>query len=169
MRTDILGHRIGGMRVGLKAGPWRLSERKRGCGLSRKCYTSARMSRLLLVSLGGAIGSGARYLVSTWTHAVFGAAFPWGTLVVNVLGSFSICAVMHLAIVEDVIPSTLRLFLTTGIMGGFTTYSAFNQETFGYAQRGAYLMAALNVGLTLVLCFGAGVAGDFVARALVRG
>ena len=127
------------------------------------------MSRLLLISLGGAIGSGARYLLCTWALALFGAAFPYGTLAVNVIGSFLICAIMHAGVSANLISPTLRLFLTTGIMGGFTTYSAFDYETYRYTQQGAYALAALNVGLTLVACFVAGAAGDAVARLLVRG
>jgi fluoride exporter len=126
------------------------------------------MSRLLIISVGGAIGSGARYLLCNWTLAVFGAAFPYGTLAVNAIGSFLICAIMHLGVSANVISPTLRLFLTTGIMGGFTTYSTFDYETYRYTQQGAYALAALNVALTLVVCFVAGIAGDVVARLLVR-
>jgi len=126
------------------------------------------MSRLFIISVGGAIGSGARYLLCDWTLAVFGAAFPYGTLAVNAIGSFLICAIMHLGVSANVISPTLRLFLTTGIMGGFTTYSTFDYETYRYTQQGAYALAALNVGLTLVVCFVAGMAGDVVARLLVR-
>jgi CrcB protein len=118
--------------------------------------------------VGGAIGSGARYLLCTWALAVFGAVFPYGTLAVNAIGSFLICSIMHLGVSANVIPPTLRLFLTTGIMGGFTTYSTFDYETYKYTQQGAYALAALNVGLTLVVCFVAGAAGDVVARLLVR-
>jgi CrcB protein len=124
------------------------------------------MSRFLLVSLGGAIGSGARYLVSNWTHAIMGAAFPFGTLMVNVIGTFFICVVMQLALSPEIIGAELRLFLTTGILGGFTTYSAFGHETFQLAQRGSYVPAMLYVGATLVLCFVAAVAGSAVARML---
>jgi CrcB protein len=125
------------------------------------------MSRLLIISVGGAIGSGARYLLCNWTLAVFGAAFPYGTLTVNAIGSFLICAIMHLGVSANVISPTLRLFLTTGIMGGFTTYSTFDYETYRYTQQGAYALAALNVGLTLVVCFVAGAAGDTVAKLVV--
>jgi len=118
--------------------------------------------------LGGAIGSGARHLLCIWTQALFGTAFPYGTLAVNAIGSFLICAIMHLGLSANVISPTMRLFLTTGVMGGFTTYSTFNHETYKYTQQGAYPLAALNVGLTLVVCFVAGVAGDIVARVLVR-
>lgn len=127
------------------------------------------MTRLLFVCLGGAIGSGARYLLSTWALSLFGAAFPYGTLAVNALGCFVIAVVMRLGVDVELISPTLRLFLTTGIMGGFTTYSAFDYETFRYTQEGAYGLAALYVVLTLAICFVAGIAGDVAAKTLVGG
>jgi crcB protein len=126
------------------------------------------LSQFLVISLGGAIGSGARYLLSSFVQAVAGTAFPLGTLAVNVIGSFFICAIMHLGATANVISPALRLFPTTGLMGGFTTYSAFDFDTYRYTQQGAYALAALNVGLTLVACFVAGAAGDAVARLLLR-
>ena len=126
------------------------------------------MSQFLVVTLGGAIGSGARYLLGTFVQSATGTAFPLGTLAVNVIGSFLICAIMHLGITANAISPTLRLFLTTGLMGGFTTYSAFDYETYRYTQQGAYALAALNVGLTLVACFAAGAAGDAVAKLVFR-
>jgi CrcB protein len=122
------------------------------------------MLKFLLVTLGGAIGSGARYLCASTLQTATGGGFPVGTLAVNVIGSFLICAIMHLGTTANVISPAWRLFLTTGIMGGFTTYSAFDYETYRYAQQGACGAAALNVGLTLVACFLAGMAGDAVAR-----
>ena len=126
------------------------------------------MSQFLVVTLGGAIGSGTRYLLGSFVQGAAGTAFPLGTLVVNVIGSFLICAIMHLGIAANLLSPTLRLFLTTGLMGGFTTYSAFDYETYGYTQQGAYALAALNVGLTLVLCFAAGAAGDAMAKLVFR-
>jgi CrcB protein len=126
------------------------------------------MARFLLVCLGGAIGSGARYLVALWSLAALGMAFPYGTLLVNAVGSFLICAVMHWTVAARVLSPTLGLFLTTGVMGGFTTYSTFDYETFKYAQQGAYGLAGLYVGATLVLCFAAGFAGDLVAKLVTR-
>ena len=122
------------------------------------------MLKFLLVTLGGAIGSGARYLLASTLQTATGGGFPVGTLAVNVIGSFLICAIMHLGTAANVISPAWRLFLTTGIMGGFTTYSAFDYETYRYAQQGAWGSAALNVGLTLVACFLAGMAGNAVAR-----
>ena len=126
------------------------------------------MSKFLVVSLGGALGSGGRYLLGNFVQAVSGTAFPLGTLAVNVIGSFLICAIMHVGSAANVISPTLRLFLTTGIMGGFTTYSAFNYETYRYTQQGTYVPAALNIGVTLVACFAAGAAGDAVAKLVFR-
>lgn len=126
------------------------------------------MTKLLVVTLGGAVGSGARYLLGSFVQAVAGTTFPLGTLVVNVIGSFLICALMHLGTAANVISPTLRLFLTTGLMGGFTTYSAFDYETYRYTQQGAFALAALNVGVTLVACFAAGAAGDAVAKLVFR-
>lgn len=126
------------------------------------------MSKFLVVTLGGALGSGARYLLGNLVQSVAGTAFPLGTLVVNVTGSFLICAIMHMGAAANVISPTARLFLTTGLMGGFTTYSAFDYETYRYTQQGAYALAALNVGLTLVACFAAGAAGDAVAKLVFR-
>jgi CrcB protein len=127
------------------------------------------MLRFLTVCLGGALGSGARYLLSGWTQSVVGAGFPFGTLAVNLIGSFLICAIMRLGGSANVMSPMVRLFLTTGILGGFTTYSAFNYEAFRFSQQGAFALAALYVGATLVACFAAGAAGDFAARLLVRG
>ena len=126
------------------------------------------MSRFLVVTLGGAIGSGARYLLGTFVQTAAGSAFPLGTLAVNAIGSFLICAILSAGATAEVLSPTLRLFLTTGLMGGFTTYSAFDYETYRYTQQGSYALAGLNVALTLVLCFAAGAAGDLATRAMFR-
>jgi CrcB protein len=124
------------------------------------------MSRFLLVCLGGAIGSGARYLFSTAMSRVFGN-FPIGTLGVNVIGSFVISLVMVLALDRGALGVETRLFIVTGVLGGFTTYSSFNYETLQLVQSGAAGLAALNVALTLVGCIGAGVLGLWAGRAFV--
>ena len=109
------------------------------------------MGRFLLVCLGGAIGSGARYLFSTAMTRAFGN-FPIGTLGVNVIGSFLISAVMVVALEKGAIGVDARLFIVTGVLGGFTTYSSFNYETLHLVQSGATGFAVLNVALTLVCC-----------------
>jgi len=87
------------------------------------------MSRLFWICLGGAVGTGARYILAGWVLRLLGPAFPFGTLLINVLGSFAISVVMHLALSAKLIAPTLRLTLATGVLGGFTTYSTFNYET----------------------------------------
>lgn len=126
------------------------------------------MTRFLLVSLGGAIGSGARYLTATWAVTAFGPAFPAGTLIVNLAGSFLIAFVMQLASANPAFPPDLRLFLTTGVMGGFTTYSAFNYETTQYMRTGIWGVALLNLVMTVTGCLCAGLAGLALAKLIAR-
>ena len=122
------------------------------------------MSRFLLVCLGGAAGSGARYLVGLGAVRLLGAAFPWGTLTVNVVGCFFISLVMELGIHYGAVPDDLRVVLTAGVMGGFTTYSSFNYELLTHLGHGQYGTAALYFLLTTGGCFGAGVLGILAAR-----
>jgi CrcB protein len=112
------------------------------------------------------VGTGARYLLDGWVQARTGSGFPWGTLAVNVLGSFLIAAILHVALTTDALSPTLRLTLTTGVLGGFTTYSTFNWETIRHLREGAWALAALNVGATLVLCLLAGLLGLATGRFL---
>jgi CrcB protein len=122
------------------------------------------VTRFLLVCLGGALGSGARYLTSIGAAALFGVAFPYGTLIVNVAGSFLVAFLMQLSMTTELLPADLRLMLTTGVLGGFTTYSTFNYETLQSFREGAWAMGMLNVALTLAGCLAAGVAGLAAAR-----
>jgi CrcB protein len=124
------------------------------------------VARLLLVCLGGSLGSGARYLVATWAASAFGPAFPRGTLIVNVVGSFLLAVITTLAVSTDAISPDLRIFLSAGVMGGFTTYSSFNWETIALAEEGRLALAGLNVALTLFGCLAAGAAGVLLVRRL---
>jgi len=126
------------------------------------------MERLFWVCLGGAAGTGARYLVQAWATARTGGVFPWGTWCVNVVGSFLLGAVLQAATTSSISP-TAQATLTIGVLGGFTTYSTFNQETLAGLQRGAWGFAAANVAATLLVCLLAGVAGQAAARALLGG
>ena len=84
------------------------------------------MSRFLLICLGGAFGTGARYLLAVWCATKFGASFPLGTLVVNLMGSFLLGFLMEIGTTTEILSPALRLTLAIGVMGGFTTYSTFN-------------------------------------------
>jgi len=120
--------------------------------------------RLLLICLAGAAGTGTRYLIGVAAARWLGPEFPYGTLVVNVLGSFAIGLVQ-----QSVTPEGLRLILTVGLLGGFTTYSAFSYETLKLMESGVWLVAALNVVATTALCLvGCGV-GLELGRALLVG
>jgi fluoride exporter len=122
------------------------------------------MSRFLLICFGGALGTGARYLLSGWVLRSLGAGFPLGTLSVNVIGSFLLAVIMHVGLTTGMLSPDARLVLGTGVMGGFTTYSTFNYETMQYMQEGAFGLAALNVAVTLVACLAAGGLGIVLGR-----
>jgi|SRR5690348_10044820 CrcB protein len=124
------------------------------------------MGRLVLISLGGALGTAARYLLSVWLLRTLGPAFPYGTLAVNVVGSFLLGIVMQMGGDTSPLSPTTRLVLGTGVMGGFTTYSAFNYETLHYLQQGAWATAGFYVVTTLLVCLGAGGLGVWLARSL---
>ncbi|PZM13191.1 fluoride efflux transporter CrcB [Rhizobium tubonense] len=125
------------------------------------------MIQVLLVAFGGAIGSVFRYYVGVWSIRLAGPAFPWGTLTVNVVGSFIIGVLAELIARKFGGSTELRLLLMTGLVGGFTTFSAFSLDTIGLLERGEAFMAivyvAASVGLSLATVF----AGLTLVRALV--
>jgi CrcB protein len=122
------------------------------------------MKRLLLVVVFGGFGSGARYLLGGWIAQLMGSAFPFGTIAINAIGSFVIVVVMYLSLTANVIGPEWRLALTTGVCGGFTTYSTFNYESIALFQTGAWLLGGLNILVTVVLCLVTGGLGLVVAR-----
>jgi CrcB protein len=124
------------------------------------------MTRILWLGLAGALGTITRYLVGLWAGRALGTAFPYGTLIVNLAGCFLIAGVTHVALSTTLISPTMRLTLTTGFMGGLTTYSSFNLETTQLLQKGNWATASMNFGATLVGCFAAGLLGLAVARRL---
>ena len=121
----------------------------------------------MLVCLGGAIGTGLRYLVSGFAARWLGVDFPYGTLIVNVGGSFFIGLIQEIGTTTLVIPESTRLFLTVGIMGGLTTYSSFSYETVRLAESGAWGLAWVNVLATTVVCLTVCVLGAAVGRLVV--
>ncbi len=123
------------------------------------------MFSLPLVMIGGALGAGARYLVGRWLLAMLGPGYPWGTLAVNLFGGLAmgllVGAMARLSAGEGV-----RLFLAVGVLGGFTTFSAFSLEVVAMIERGAAVAA---LGYALVSVIGAVVAlfaGLAVARVM---
>ena len=124
------------------------------------------MERFLWICLAGAAGTGARYLIALWAAQRFGSSFPFGTLIVNLVGCFAIAAVMHAASTLSWSP-TVRSAITIGFIGGLTTYSSFNYETTRLLEEGATSAAVFNATATLVGAFAAGWLGMVCARQLI--
>jgi fluoride exporter len=125
------------------------------------------MLSFVWVAVGGAIGSVLRFGVNLAAPRLLGNDFPWATLAVNVVGSFLIGLITAFLAEKFVDQPELKLFLTTGVLGGFTTFSAFSLDVFGLMQRGenstALIYALASVMLSIVAVF----AGFMVSRALV--
>jgi|SRR6187401_1432380 len=120
--------------------------------------------QLFWICLGGAAGTAARHLLTLWSNDRFGSSFPYGTLVVNLIGCFVISLVVQAAVTSDW-PPTLRLALVTGVLGGFTTYSAFNHETLRLFSQGSGGMALGYVALTMI----GGLLSGWLGLAAARG
>ncbi len=114
------------------------------------------MFAYLWVALGGALGSVARFWVNGLISEKFGATFPWGTLVINVLGSFIIGVIGALAIPEGRLDPPSRVFATQfvmiGVCGGYTTFSSFSLQTLNLLREREFLYAGGNVVLSVALC-----------------
>ncbi len=103
------------------------------------------MNAVLAVAAGGAVGAVARYLVMVRVGHWLGAAFPYGTLTVNVLGSFILGAMVEAMALAWTVGGELRAFLVVGMLGSFTTFSTFSLDVVTLVQRGAYGSAGLYV------------------------
>lgn len=112
------------------------------------------MQRVIYVGIGGGIGAIIRYLITKQSAGLFNFNIPLGTLIVNVLGGFFIGMIMELSVSTDFISPNLKLFLTTGIMGGLTTFSTFSYETIILMNDGRYLLGFSNIFLNLFLSLG---------------
>ncbi len=110
------------------------------------------MLNILLVGIGGALGSIARYLTSGWVQAVTKSIdFPFGTLAVNLLGCFVIGFLAQLAEARGAFTSESRVFIFIGVLGGFTTFSSFGNETLNLARAGEIWNALANLGANVVI------------------
>lgn len=120
---------------------------------------------ILAVATGGAIGSVARFLVGVGSTKLFGVAFPWGTLIINVFGSFLIGVFVESFALRWNLPQAARVFLTVGICGGFTTFSTFSLDAYLLLQRGELWAGAAYMAGSVFLSVGALVAGLLLIRA----
>lgn len=121
------------------------------------------MAQYLVIFLGAGLGGVARFLVGGAMMARYGPGFPMGTLVVNVTGSFCIGLVMALLTERLHVDPLWRLFLVVGILGGYTTFSTFEYETYRAIHSGAGWLAFLNVAGSVILGYGAVLLGTSLA------
>ena len=124
------------------------------------------MQTLFAIAIFGAAGCLARYFISIWVHDSLGRAFPYGTLLVNVLGAFLIGFVMEFAIRSTNISPNLRTGITIGFLGGLTTFSTFSYETFRLLEDGKFMVATANVLVSVVVCLIFTFVGIMTVRAL---
>ncbi len=121
------------------------------------------MKLVLLIGSGSFIGGISRYLISQFIHSRFLSAFPFGTMAVNIIGCLLIGLVYGISEKSNM-TQELRLFLATGILGGFTTFSAFSNETVGMLRDGQFLFASVYVSASVIL----GIAATFIGIALIK-
>lgn len=124
------------------------------------------MLDFLAISLGAIVGANARYLTSRFTAKTFNPAFPYGTLVINVAGSFLASFFMIWATERVLIDPRWRLLVVVGFCGGFTTFSSYAYESMAYFQQGQWTLMLTNVLANNLLCLAAAVAGMSLARVL---
>lgn len=126
------------------------------------------MASYFWIAIGSALGGIARYWCSGIVARLFGETFPWGTLIVNVIGSFVIGFFATLTGPDGrlFVPSVARQFVMIGLCGGYTTFSSFSLQTLNLANDGEYLYAGLNIVLSVVLCLLAVWLGSILATGL---
>lgn len=126
------------------------------------------MRLFLLAAGGGAIGAGARYLVNVMCAACLGAAFPWSTFIVNVVGSFLMGVVVAASAGLASGSAEWRTFLATGILGGFTTFSAFSYDAWSLIERQQAALAFAYIASSVILSIGGLLAGLSLTRAMLQ-
>ncbi len=119
---------------------------------------------IVAIAVGGAIGAVLRYLVSGWALQVWGAGFPYGTLIINVVGSLLAGAIYIILSEKAALDGAIRAFLLIGLLGSFTTFATFSLETLHLLQAGEMVKAALNSVLSVVVCIAAAWLGTVIVR-----
>ena len=117
---------------------------------------------IIIVFLGGGLGSVVRFALGKWVNALHSHHFPFGTLVVNIVACFVLGLVVGLADHRQVLSATSRLFWAVGFCGGFSTFSTFSAETITLLQNGFHLSSLLYILFSLVFCIAATYAGMFI-------
>ncbi len=125
------------------------------------------MGMVLAIAAGGAVGSVARYGTMVWMGRWLGTGFPYGTLIVNLVGGLIMGVLVELMALVWSPSETMRAFLTVGILGGFTTFSTFSLDSWFLIQRGDVALGALYIVASVILSIGALVAGLYLTRMVV--
>jgi CrcB protein len=123
----------------------------------------------LWVCAGGVVGTGIRHLISRWTTRTIGAAFPYAALTADICGAFVVGTLMHIGLTIDFVLQAVRIALATGVLGGFATYAAFNNETRRQLQEKGWLLGVPTIVLTAAACLAAGMGGLLGARWVLGG
>jgi CrcB protein len=126
------------------------------------------MKMVLMAAMGGAIGASARYLVGIGTLRFIGPGFPWGTLIVNVVGSLIMGLLIASFALRFSVSNEVRTFLVTGALGGFTTFSAFSLDFAVLMERKAQGLALAYLGASVALSILALIAGLYIARTIFQ-
>lgn len=119
---------------------------------------------IIAIAVGAAIGANLRYSLSLWAAQRWGASFPYGTLIINVIGSFAIGLVLALATTRLNLSEPVRLLIVTGLLGGFTTFSSLSFEAYSLIMSGSWRAA----GIYLASSFGLGMVGVFLGAGVAR-
>jgi CrcB protein len=126
------------------------------------------MITYLWIAVGSALGGAARYALTLWAARAWGETFPWGTLLINALGSFVIGLFFNLTMADGPLPATanLRLFVMAGLCGGFTTFSAFSLQALLLLRGGEWVSAFAYMVGSVVLCLAAVLFGHWLGARL---
>ena len=124
------------------------------------------MNDVLVISIGAIVGANARWVISRFAAKILSPIFPYGTLVINVTGSFIVGFFMIWTTERVLIDPRWRLLIVVGFCGAFTTFSSFAFETMAYFEQGQWLLLLTNVVSNNLLCLGAALAGMALARGL---
>lgn len=122
------------------------------------------MLKIIVIGTGGFIGAVLRYSISGWAYRVFGTGMPYGTLIVNILGSFILGFFLFYTEGKTTISPLWRSFIAIGMMGALTTFSTFSYETFVMLQESLYLQVLSNIALNVILTLTAVWAGMVLAK-----
>ncbi len=127
------------------------------------------MRQIIFLAIAGALGALSRYALGGVVQRVTGASFPYGTLVINIIGCLVIGYIMQLALNTNIISANLRVIITIGFLGAFTTFSTFSYETVKLLEDGAFIFAILNIASNVGICLLATFFGILLGRITLGG